>query len=157
MDSKSLYQQLLDYEPLGFIDPFNDLGTYDALQKSFKEPISDLLNPYSGHPYSKAWQKKIAAMRELYIAYQMSIGDTTKTYKRGEEDKAALDRTVSTYLRLGWRFGEIIKRLDYSEGHLRNRWSRNELMQLNQPEFFLKSDLTDGYFTPIHHFVEDKR
>lgn len=33
MDSKSLYQQLLDYEPLGFIDPFNDLGTYDALQK----------------------------------------------------------------------------------------------------------------------------
>ena len=129
MDSKSLYQQLLDYEPLGFIDPFNDLGTYDALQKSFKEPISDLLNPYSGHPYSKAWQKKIAAMRELYIAYQ---------------------------IRLGWRFGEIIKRLDYSEGHLRNRWSRNELMQLNQPEFFLKSDLTDGYFTPIHHFVEDK-
>ena len=80
MDSKSLYQQLLDYEPLGFIDPFNDLGTYDALQKSFKEPISDLLNPYSGHPYSKAWQKKIAAMRELYIAYQMSLGDTKKTY-----------------------------------------------------------------------------
>lgn len=36
MDSKSLYQQLLDYEPLGFIDPFNDLGTYDALQKALK-------------------------------------------------------------------------------------------------------------------------
>lgn len=47
-------------------------------KKSFKEPISDLLNPYSGHPYSDAWQKKIAAMRELYIAYQMSLGDTKK-------------------------------------------------------------------------------
>ena len=59
MDSKSLYQQLLDYEPLGFIDPFNDLGTYDALQKSFKEPISDLLNPYSGHPTVKLGRRRL--------------------------------------------------------------------------------------------------
>lgn len=56
MDREALYNELIQSEPLGFIDPFSDLGEFDPLQLKFKQPVKDLVNRYSGQPYSLAWQ-----------------------------------------------------------------------------------------------------
>ena len=59
MDREALYNELIQSEPLGFIDPFSDLGEFDSLQLKFKQPVKDLVNRYSGQPYSLVWQHKI--------------------------------------------------------------------------------------------------
>ena len=49
MDREALYNELIQSEPLGFIDPFSDLGEFDPLQLKFKQPVKDLVNRYSGN------------------------------------------------------------------------------------------------------------
>ena len=79
------YQQLLQADPTGFIDPFKDLGTYDSRLNKFKEPVSELLNPFSGRPYSKIWQKRIETMREIFISYIKSTADSEGSESRKKE------------------------------------------------------------------------
>lgn len=57
--SNYFYNQLLESEPLGFIDPLQDLGEFDSIQMKFKEPVSQLINKYSGHPYSLHCKKRL--------------------------------------------------------------------------------------------------
>lgn len=151
------YQQLLQADPTGFIDPFKDLGTYDSRLNKFKEPVSELLNPFSGRPYSKIWQKRIETMREILISYIKSTADPegSESRKKSVEDKESLNMIVSTYLKLGFHFSDIEKRIDYAQGHLRNHWSRKDHVRYEEPEFFLKEDLKDGYFNPTHHYRKE--
>ena len=139
------YQQLLQADPTGFIDPFKDLGTYDSRL------------PFSGRPYSKIWQKRIETMREIFISYIKSTADPegSESRKKSVEDKESLNMIVSTYLRLGFHFSDIEKRIDYAQGHLRNHWSRKDHIKFEEPEFFLKEDLKDGYFNPTHHYRKE--
>ena len=44
MDREALYNELIQSEPLGFIDPFSDLGEFDPLQLKFKQPVKELVN-----------------------------------------------------------------------------------------------------------------
>ena len=113
------YQQLLQADPTGFIDPFKDLGTYDSRLNKFKEPVSELLNPFSGRPYSKIWQRRIETMREIFISYIKSTADPegSESRKKSVEDK--------------------------------------ESLKFEEPEFFLKEDLKDGYFNPTHHYRKE--
>ena len=151
------YQQLLQADPTGFIDPFKDLGTYDSRLNKFKEPVSELLNPFSGRPYSKIWQKRIETMREIFISYIKSTADPegSESRKKSVEEKESLNMIVSTYLKLGFHFSDIEKRIDYAQGHLRNHWSRKDHIKFEEPEFFLKEDLKDGYFNPTHHYRKE--
>lgn len=55
MKKNSLYNQLINSEPIGFIDPLTDLGEFDIFQMKFKEPVRYLKNKYSGKPYSPHW------------------------------------------------------------------------------------------------------
>ena len=59
MSKNSLYEQLMTSEPMGLIDPLTDLGEFDFVQMKFKEPVRNLVNKYSGNPYSPSWQEKM--------------------------------------------------------------------------------------------------
>ena len=89
MDREALYNELIQSEPLGFIDPFSDLGEFDPLQLKFKQPVKDLVNRYSGQPYSLAWQHKIMEMRKLFIAYQIALNEEDKQIKLSDEEQEA--------------------------------------------------------------------
>ena len=124
MDREALYNELIQSEPLGFIDPFSDLGEFDSLQLKFKQPVKDLVNRYSGQPYSLAWQHKIMEMRKLFIAYQIALNEEDKQINfqrrtRSEESKEHADAIVTTYLSLGFSFKEIEKRVSLSYKQLR--------------------------------------
>ncbi|NYS33845.1 hypothetical protein HZZ02_08875 [Streptococcus danieliae] len=69
IDLDDLYNQLVASEPIGFIDPFNDLGKFDYIQMKFMDPADSLVNKYSGKPYNAMWIQKIEEMRRLFIAY----------------------------------------------------------------------------------------
>ena len=73
MDREALYNELIQSEPLGFIDPFSDIGEFDPLQMKFKQPVKDLVNRYSGQPYSLAWQHKITGNAEVVYCLSDSI------------------------------------------------------------------------------------
>ncbi|TDE69153.1 modification methylase Sau96I, partial [Streptococcus vicugnae] len=47
MKKNHLYEELLNSESLGFIDPFTDLGEFDVVQMKFKESVHQLRNKYS--------------------------------------------------------------------------------------------------------------
>ena len=111
MDREALYNELIQSEPLGFIDPFSDLGEFDPLQLKFKQPVKDLVNRYSGQPYSLAWQHKIMEMRKLFIDYQIALNEEDKQINfqrrtRSEESKEHATTIVTTYLKLGFSFLE---------------------------------------------------
>lgn len=78
MDREALYNELIQSEPLGFIDPFSDLGEFDPLQMKFKQPVKDLINRYSGQPYSLAWQHKIMKCGSCFITYQIALNEEDK-------------------------------------------------------------------------------
>ena len=44
MIRNEFYDQLINSEPIGFIDPFTDLGEFDSIQMKFCEPVRNL-NP----------------------------------------------------------------------------------------------------------------
>ena len=112
MDREALYNELIQSEPLGFIDPFSDLGEFDPLQLKFKQPVKDLVNQYSGQPYNLAWQHKMMEMRKLFIANQIALNEEEKQINfqrrtRSEESKEHATTIVTTYLKLGFSFKEI--------------------------------------------------
>lgn len=151
--SNHFYNQLLESEPLGFIDPLEDLGEFDSIQMKFKEPVSQLINKYSGLPYSSRWQKKIEEMRTLYIRYQESLKSEDLALDihsrvRDKREKAHVHEIVTTYLCLGFRFREIEEKVSLSNTRLRRNWKRSNYVTTVSPEFYLKRDLQDGYILP---------
>lgn len=153
MDREALYNELIQSEPLGFIDPFSDLGEFDSLQLKFKQPVKDLVNRYSGQPYSLTWQHKIMEMRKLFIAYQIALNEEDKQINfqrrtRSEESKEHANAIVTTYLKLGFSFKEIEKRVSLSYKQLRRGWRRSDHIMTNSPEFYSKRDLSEGYCLP---------
>lgn len=151
--SNYFYNQLLESEPLGFIDPLQDLGEFDSIQMKFKEPVSQLINKYSGIPYSLHWQKKIEEMRSLYIQYQESLKSEDLKLDihnrvRDKREKAHVHEIVTTYLCLGFRFREIEERVSLSNTRLRRNWKRSNYVTAASPEFYLKRDLQEGYSLP---------
>lgn len=153
MEKDSLYEKLLKSEPTGFIDPLTDLGEFDSVRMKFKEPVYQLTNKYSGQPYPKRWFSKIEEMRSLYIQYQLSIQEVEKKdkyYKREKtnDSKAYSNEIVTTYLKLGFSFRDIEKEVSISYRTLQRRWNRKDYVQAVSSVFYLKSDLTDGYYLP---------
>lgn len=153
MVRNNLYDQLINSEPLGFIDPLTDLGEFDIVQMKFKAPVHQLKNKYSGQPYSKKWQSKIEEMRKLYIQYQLSLQEKDKKeeyYKREKttDSKEYSNEIVTTYLKLGFSFRDIEKQVSISYRTLQRRWNRSDYVQTIETEFYLKSDLSDGYYLP---------
>ena len=115
-NSLNLYEKLLNSEPLGFIDPLTDLGEFDKVQMKFRKPVRSLTNKYSGQPYNPYWQEKIEEMRLLYIQYQLSLREEDKkeniqTRVKVPETQEHIEEIVTTYLKLGFRFREIEKRV----------------------------------------------
>lgn len=159
MSQNPYYDQLITSEPLGFIDPFEDLGTFDAYHMRFKESVRELINPHSGKPYSLNWQTKIQEMRKLYIQYQTSLRDDHHELShrmRSEENQAYVDRIVTTYLKLGFRFSEIERHLSVSSKNLRARYKRSEHIKVNPLEVYDKRDLSDGYMMSKDYIPENK-
>lgn len=151
MKKNHLYEELLNSEPFGFIDPFTDLGEFDIVQMKFKEPVHQLKNKYSDQPYSKKWQLKIEEMRKLYIQYQLSLQEKDRKeeyYKRERttDSKEHSNEIVTTYLKLGFGFRDIEKQVSISYRTLQRRWNRSDYVQTVETEFYLKSDLSDGYY-----------
>lgn len=147
------YQKLVESEPLGFIDPLTDLGDFDEIQMTFKEPVNHLINRYSGKPYNSYWQKKITEMRVLYIQYQISLREDEYTdgyFKRirSTQSKKEADDIVTTYLLLGFGFRDIERKTTISYCTLRRHWKRSDYIKMVEPRFYLKSDLTEGYHLP---------
>lgn len=153
MKKNHLYEELFNSEPLGFIDPFSDLGEFDVVQMKFKEPVHQLRNKYSDQAYSKKWQLKIEEMRKLYIQYQLSLQEDNRKdrYSRRPKTKISkehIDDIVTNYLKLGFSFRDIEKRVSIAYQTLRNHWNRSDYIQTVETEFYLKSDLSDGYYLP---------
>ena len=153
MVRNALYDQLMNSDPLGFIDPFTDLGEFDNVQMTFRVPVHQLKNKYSGQPYSKTWQLKIEEMRKLYIQYQVSLreDDQKEKYYRHPKTKYSkehIEEIVTTYLKLGFSFRDIEKRVSIAYQTLRNHWNRSDYVQTVSTEFYLKADLADGYYLP---------
>ena len=69
-ESDKFYKKLLKMEPLGFIDPLKDLGTFDSYHMCFLETVEKLRSPWSGDQYLPKWQVKIEEMRGVYIKWQ---------------------------------------------------------------------------------------
>ena len=148
------YNRLVKSEPMGFIDPFQDLGEFDLYQMTFTQPVRTLRNKYSGQPYSKAWQDKIEEMRKLYIDYQISLRESDKQESfqlraRKQDTKDHIEDIVSTYLRLGFRFSEIEKRMSLTSKYLRKKWCRSKYISSSPIEFYRKKDLEDGYYLKL--------
>ncbi|HEL1619362.1 modification methylase Sau96I [Streptococcus suis] len=142
-----LYQKLLTCEPLGFIDPFTDLGEFDGVRLTFTEPVGQLVNKYSGKPYNAYWQKRIEEMRELYIEYRedFSQSDEPLDYRlRNKKARESADEIVTTYLKLGFRFKEIEDKARLPIKRLRRNWRRSDHVEMVKPCFFLKSSLAEG-------------
>lgn len=153
MDRESLYQQLVNSDPLGFIDPFEDLGEFDSVQMKFREPVSVLKNKYSGQPYNLNWQKKIEEMRVLYIQYQKLVkleDQEQRIHKRLRNKKARghVHEIITTYLELGFRFREIESKVALFNTRLRRNWKRSDYVMTVNTEFYLKKDLQNGYCSP---------
>lgn len=147
------YDRLMKSEPMGFIDPLSDLGEFDTVQMKFKKPVRQLVNKYSGQPFNANWQKKIEEMRVLYIQYQESIKAEDEEIPiqkrvRGKESKKHADEIVTTYLKLGFRFREIEKRVSISYKSLHRSWSRSDHVTTQSAEFYRKKDLQDGVLSP---------
>ncbi len=152
-NSLILYEKLLNSEPIGFIDPLTDLGEFDKVQMKFKQPVRSLKNKYSGEPYSLNWQRKIEEMRGLYLQYQLSLREedqeeNIQTRVKQPETIEHIDEIVTTYLKLGFRFREIEKRVSLTYKKLRSDWSRCDHVSAAEAEFYRKDDLKDGYCTP---------
>ncbi|HEM3614660.1 TPA: modification methylase Sau96I [Streptococcus suis] len=151
MTRNEFYNQLINSEPLGFIDPLTDLGELDFVQMKFKEPVHQLINKYSGQPYNPNWQSKIEQMRGLYIQYQKSIKLEDESFRhrvRNQESKKYVHKIVTTYLTLGFKFKEIEKRLPLSYKQLIRGRKRSDYVTTDNPEFYLKKDLQNGYCSP---------
>ncbi|MCQ9212391.1 MULTISPECIES: modification methylase Sau96I [unclassified Streptococcus] len=153
------YQQLCQAEPLGFIDPFEDLGEFDGHLFQFISPVSQLKNKYSGRPYSAHWQKKIHEMRKLYILYQKSLRQSYVSsermgYAMVSEDKERLDKTISLYLSLGFRFKAISKYIAYSPTRLRKDWKRSDYVASHAGVVFSKQALADGHYKSGRYLLE---
>lgn len=146
-----IYQKLVESEPLGFIDPFEDLGTFDSVLMKFVEPVERLVNKYSGKRYNSYWQAKIKEMRELYIEYLESSQTHNEqlNYRlRNDEAKKHADEIVTTYLKLGFRFKEIEEKVKLPIKRLRSKWRRSDYVKTASPCFYLKSNLTRGNAYP---------
>ena len=153
MIRNKFYDQLINSEPMGFIDPLTDLGEFDSIQMKFKKPVTKLINKYSGQPYNLNWQNKIEKMRGLYIQYQKSLKledqkQAVHNRVRNKESKEHVHEIVTTYLKLGFRFKEIESRVSLFNTRLRRNWKRSDYVATDSPEFYLKSDLKDGYCLP---------
>ncbi len=153
MVRNEFYDQLINSEPLGFIDPLSDLGEFDSIQMKFCEPVRNLKNKYSGKPYNLNWQNKIEQMRALYIQYQKSLiledqEQGVHNRVRNKESKEHVNEIVTTYLKLGFRFKEIEARISLFNTRLRSNWKRSDYVTTISPEFYLKRDLQDGYSVP---------
>lgn len=149
-----IYQKLVESEPLGFIDPFEDLGTFDSALMKFVEPVEWLVNRYSGEPYNPYWQAKIKEMRELYIEYLESSQTHNEPldYRlRNDEAKKHADEIVTTYLKLGFRFKEIEERVKLPIKRLRRNWRRSDYVETAKPRFYLKENLRYGNSYPKHN------
>ncbi|MDO4667027.1 MAG: modification methylase Sau96I [Streptococcus sp.] len=150
MIRNKFYNQLINSEPMGFIDPLTDLGEFDSIQMKFKEPVRNLINKYSGKPYNLNWQNKIEKMRVLYIQYQKSLiledkNQAVHNRVRNKESKKHVHEIVTTYLKLGFRFKEIEARVSLFNTRLRRNWKRSDYVTTASSEFYLKRDLQNGY------------
>ena len=142
-----IYQKLVESEQLGFIDPFEDLGTFDSALMKFVEPVERLVNRYSGKPYNPYWQAKIKEMRAIYIEYLESSQTHNEQldYRlRNNEAKKHADEIVKTYLKLGFRFKEIEGKVKLPPKRLRRNWRRSDYVETANPCFYLKSNLAKG-------------
>lgn len=153
MIRNEFYNQLINSDPMGFIDPLTDLGEFDFIQMKFKQPVRNLINKYSGKPYNSNWQNKIEKMRVLYIQYQKSLKledeeQLVHNRVRNRESKEHVSEIVTTYLMLGFRFKEIEARVSLFNTRLRRNWKRSDYVRTNSPEFYSKRDLQDGYCFP---------
>lgn len=152
MKNNNLYEQLINSEPMGFIDPLTDLGEFDIYQMKFKEPVRHLKNKYSDQPYSLHWQNKIEEMRSLFIEYQKSLREEVEeeiiisSRARRAENKEYLNEIVHTYLKLGFKFPEIEKRVSLSVKRLRNQWNRRDHISSHKIVVLFKDDLKNGYY-----------
>ncbi|SUN25613.1 Uncharacterised protein [Streptococcus agalactiae] len=132
MIRNEFYNQLINSEPIGFIDPFTDLGEFDSIQMKFKQPVRNLVNKYSGKPYNLSWQNKIEQMRVLYIKYQKSLKLEDEeqrfiTELKIKSLKKYVHEIVTTYLKLGFRFKEIEVRVSLFNTRLRRNWEKKRL------------------------------
>ncbi|WP_019792356.1 hypothetical protein [Streptococcus sobrinus] len=156
--SQELYQKLIHYDFVGYIDPFEDLGTFDRVNQTFKEDVADLINPHSKKTYSAQWQETILQMRKLYCDYQRALheesedgrAEVTHYYLTSEEDKAAFNKKVTTYLSLGFTFPQVAKKVNRASSSLRENFKRSEVIAFSSPSFFKKDDLADGVIAPLN-------
>lgn len=148
-----VYQKLMESEPLGFIDPFKDLGTFDSALMKFVEPVEKLVNKYSGTSYNSYWQERIKEMRELYIEYlecSQNHNEPLVYRLRNKESREHADEIITTYLKLGFRFKEIEGKVKLPVKRLRRNWRRSDYVETAKPRFYLKENLRNGNSYPKH-------
>ena len=91
-------------EPLGFIDPLKDLGTFDSYHMCFLETVEKLRSPWSGDQYLPKWQVKIEEMRGVYIKWQEALAnekdEKTGRQKRNFVSTASVRKEQRVFIRL---------------------------------------------------------
>ncbi|MCC9828376.1 modification methylase Sau96I [Streptococcus agalactiae] len=153
MIRNEFYNQLINSEPMGFVDPLTDLGEFDSIRMKFKQPVRNLKNKYSDKTYNINWQNKIEKMRGLYIQYQKSLKledqeQDVHNRVRNRKSKEHVHEIITMYLRLGFRFKEIEARVPFFSTRIRRNWKRSDYVTTDTPEFYLKKDLQNGYCSP---------
>lgn len=130
------YRRLLDIKSRGLpIDPLSgELGTFNSRLTEFKEPIEELINPYSGKPYETYLYPKIAELRLLFIEWQKVMNknldvDERPSYLLDDELIQVNNEKIVTYLKNGFRFNEFADEVGLSAATIRNRFKQKDYLQ----------------------------
>lgn len=135
-ESDKFYQKLLKMEPLGFIDPLQDLGTFDSYHMCFLEPVEDLRSRWSGDPYLPLWQDKIAEMRQVYLAWQRALvregntenGRPTRNFVSTQSVRKEQAGMIRVCMRFGFSIKNIAYKTGYAEKTIRNEYAYSRHM-----------------------------
>lgn len=166
-ESDKFYKKLLKMEPLGFIDPLKDLGTFDSYHMCFLETVEELRSPWSGDQYLPKWQVKIEEMRGVYIKWQEALAnekdEKTGRRKRNFVSTASVRKEQRVFIRLCLRFGftirTISKKTGYAEKTIRNEYSYSRHMHATKRNsYVIVKDKAPGSSArqPLSHYLKSK-
>lgn len=135
-ESDKFYRELLKMEPFGFIDPLQDLGTFDSYHMCFLEPVEDLRSHWSGDPYLPFWQDKIAEMRQVYLAWQKALvreenienGRPTRNFVSTQSVRRERAGIIRVCMRFGFSIKNIARKTGYAEKTIRNEYAYSRHM-----------------------------
>ena len=144
--SVKYYKELLNMRSknMAYIDPIRDIGTFDSFHMEFKEPIEELINPWTKKPFSPEWYPEIEKFRQLYLKWQKAQAEEDKeestskssriirSYVRNSEIRLEQARLIRIYLQYGFSIPAIARAVEYAEKTIRNSYAYSRHVHLRK-------------------------